>query len=219
MKLMVICLILVGIGILAASVLGSRAELKSVQAQASTQGKKLKPTPPQVPGPYFLPNSPLRNKMFPAGMQGQELKISGQVLAEDGTAIADATVHVWVADPNGVYDNQDKQGNPVNIPVAKQTLRGRVITDAQGNYSFNCLRPGNYELEDGKWRPAHIHIKVEAKGYKTLITQLYFVDDQFNEKDLPGPLFFQKELLVPLTPATAQAGVVQDGTFNFVLAK
>lgn len=179
----------------------------------------LPPTPQQVDGPYFIPNSPWRTRLIPAGMSGDELAISGRVLATDGSVIADATVHVWLADPKGVYDNQDATGAVIKIPVSKQTLRGRIKSDADGKYGFECLRPGNYELEAGRWRPAHIHVMVVAKGYKTLITQLYFVDDKYNEQDLPGPLFYQKELLVPMDPASASPGVVQKGHFDFVLAK
>jgi protocatechuate 3,4-dioxygenase beta subunit len=177
----------------------------------------LKPTPPQVEGPYFLANSPWRDNLIPAGLKGTPIKISGKVFATDGTEIKDATIHVWLADPQGVYDNQAKDGSPLNIPVSKQTLRGRIKTDAKG-YAFTILRPGNYEIEDGVMRPAHIHIKVEAKGYKTLITQLYFTDDPWNDKDLPGDKFFQPELLVPLT-AGAKVDDPQLGTFNFVLTK
>lgn len=190
----------------------------NVQQQA-TPAISLSATPGQVEGPYFLPNSPVRSNLIPAGMTGQAITISGQVLDTSGNALANATVHIWVADPSGKYDNQDAQGNPLRIPLSKQTLRGRQITGSGGTYTFDMLRPGNYSLGNGQVRPAHIHVKVEAAGYKTLITQLYFVDDQFNLKDLPGPGFFQPELLVPLSAVSTQPNAAQSGTFNFVLTK
>lgn len=202
-----------------AALLVTAAASSTIMTAPANATTTLPPTPQQVDGPYFLANAPMRSRIIPAGMAGDELAISGRVLATDGSVISDAMVHVWLADPKGVYDNQDAQGNPIKIPVSKMTLRGRIKSDAAGKYGFECLRPGNYELEEGKWRPAHIHIKVEAKGYKTLVTQLYFVDDKYNEKDLPGPLFFQMELLVPMDPATASPGVVQKGHFDFVLEK
>jgi catechol 1,2-dioxygenase len=191
-------------------------------AQTLTPGRakaRLIPTPKQVEGPYFLPNSPLTGRFIPQGMSGQEIHISGTVLDVDGNVIPNATVHVWVASPTGVYDNQDAAGRPRRIPLAQQTLRGRIITSAQGAYAFECLRPGNYELGGGMVRPAHIHVRVDAAGYQTLITQLYFVDDQFNTRDLPGDEFFQPELLVPLSPATPQAGQIQSGNYTFVLER
>jgi catechol 1,2-dioxygenase len=192
--------------------------IASAQSAGSSAGS-LALTPAQVEGPYFLPNSPFRDVLFPQGMTGDQIKISGRVLSRDGSAIAGATVHVWLADPKGAYDNQDAQGDPVSIPPSKQTLRGRIVADADGKYAFTCLRPGNYSLGNGRVRPAHIHVRVEADGYHTLVTQLYFVDDKFNTKDLPGEGFFKPALLVPLTPVQAQSGVVQQGTFDFVIGK
>lgn len=178
----------------------------------------LKPTPMQVDGPYFLPNAPFSTSLIPAGLTGDLIEVSGRVLATDGSPCANAMVHVWLADPKGVYDNQDAQGAPMRIPVSQMKLRSRIVTDANGAYRFECLRPGNYDVGGGKVRPAHIHVMVEARKKKTLITQLYFTDDQYNTHDLPGPGFFLPELLVPMTPTVAQAGVWQRGKFDFILA-
>jgi protocatechuate 3,4-dioxygenase beta subunit len=179
-------------------------------------------TPQQVLGPYFLANSPLQNQLFPPQAQanGALISISGQVVDVSGQPLAGATVHVWLADPSGSYDNQDKNGNPLQIPLQQQVYRGRIITDSSGNYSFACLRPGNY-FDGGwnLWRPAHIHVLVEADDYEELVTQLYFQDDPQNTHDIPGDGFFHPELVVQLNPAKHSAGQVQKGIFNFVLAK
>ncbi len=177
-------------------------------------------TPQQVLGPYFLPRSPLKSNLFPAGTRGTQIRISGQVLSPDCLPLAGAVLHVWLADPNGDYDNQDAAGNPVNIPAAKQLYRGRIVADKDGKYSFDCLRPGNY-FDGGAqlWRPAHIHVLVEAAGYTRLVTQLYFQDDAHNTHDIAGDDFFQPELVVQLAPAVAVASAVQTGVFNFVLVK
>ncbi len=174
-------------------------------------------TPKQVDGPYFLANSPLTTNLIPAGLTGNRIDVSGKVLNTSGAAIANATVHVWLADPAGKYDNQDSRGRPRNIPVSQMKLRGRIITDANGNYNFSALRPGNYDVGAGGFRPAHIHVMVEAQGHTTLITQLYFPDDPWNLKDLPGDDFFQPELLIAFTPGTPQPNVVQQGKFDIVL--
>ena len=177
-------------------------------------------TPKQVLGPYFIANAKLQSQLFPQGTSGEEMQISGQVIAEDGTLIAGATVSVWVADPQGRYDNQNDDGSTKVIAVKAHTYRGRIVTDKSGNFAFNILRPGNY-FDGGAnlWRPSHIHVRVEAKGYKTLTTQLYFQDDAHNTLDIPGDDFFQPELVVQLNPAVPASGVVQKGIFNFVLAK
>ena len=187
-------------------------------ATAKLNSPGLSPTPSQVEGPYFLPDSPIRDSLIPAGQTGQAIEIRGQILALDGSIIPAATLHFWLASPDGVYDNQDAQGNPLTIPIAEQKLRGRILCDASGAYKVSLLRPGNYEVAKGQFRPAHIHVRVEAKGYKTLITQLYFTDDPFNSSDLPGEGFFKPELLVPLKTGATSADP-QTGQFDFVLTK
>lgn len=181
---------------------------------------ELRATPQQVLGPYFLPNSPVTRKLYPATAKGSLLRVQGQVLSTDCKPLAKATVHVWLADPQGRYDNQDAKGNPLEIPAAQQLYRGRIISDFDGSYSFECLRPGNY-FDSGwnLWRPAHIHIQVECAGYDTLVTQLYFDDDAQNPHDIPGDDFFQPELALQMAPALPAAGVTQASTFNFVLTK
>ena len=178
--------------------------------------KLLKPTPEQVEGPYFLDNSPLNDTLIEPGDTGQVIKISGRVLGVDGAPINQSTVHIWLADSHGHYDNDDGNGGAHPIPLADQHLRGRVVTNFTGEYSFTAIRPGNYPLGNGMMRPAHIHVRIEAKGYKRLITQLYFTDDPFNTKDLPGDGFFKPELLVPLQAAV---GGVQEGKFDFVIVR
>lgn len=179
---------------------------------------KLRPTPQQVLGPYFLANSPRARRLFPKSASGSAVKVSGQVLSTDCKPLAGATVHVWLASPEGKYDNQDAQGNPLDIPQKQQVFRGQILTDTNGNYSFECLRPGNY-FDSGwnLWRPAHLHIQVEAAGHQTLVTQLYFDDDAQNALDIPGDDFFQAELALQLAPAVPKVGVKQVGTYNFVL--
>jgi protocatechuate 3,4-dioxygenase beta subunit len=46
----------------------------------------------------------------------------------------------------------------------------------------HLIHPGRYKVRE-TFRPSHIHYTVEAKGYKTLITQLYFKGDPFNKTD------------------------------------
>jgi protocatechuate 3,4-dioxygenase beta subunit len=179
---------------------------------------QLRPTPQQVKGPFFLPDSPLTSRLFPPTATGLLVKVSGQVMSTDCKPLSGATIHVWLANPQGRYDNENARGEPLVIPQKKQLYRGRVVSDPDGNYSFECLRPGNY-FDSGwnLWRPAHLHIQVEASGYKELVTQLYFDDDAHNSHDIPGDDFFQPELALQLAPAIAAPGVGQVGTYNLVL--
>lgn len=186
----------------------------------------MRATHQQVLGPYFLANAPLTNRLYPTrgkgcrlAAKGSPIQVSGQVLSTDCKALSGAIVHVWVADPQGRYDNQDALGEPLNIPQSEQLYRGRIVTDSDGFYSFECLRPGNYfDAGAELWRPAHVHVMIEVKGYQTLVTQLYFSDDDAqNSHDIAGDDFFLPELALQLSPAIPAAGSTQTGTYNFVL--
>jgi protocatechuate 3,4-dioxygenase beta subunit len=68
----------------------------------------------------------------------------------------------------------------------------------------------------GEWvRPPHIHYKVSRRGYKELITQMYFDGDPLNDKDRlfkAVPEGERKHLLVTFSEQD-----VPEGEFNIVL--
>lgn len=77
-----------------------------------------------------------------------------------------ATIDVWQASTNGLYEQQDPK-------QVDHNLRGKFITDENGEYAWYCLRPTPYPIPDdgpaGKllklldrhpYRPAHIHLIV-----------------------------------------------------------
>lgn len=115
----------------------------------SYSSEKCIPTPPDMEGPFYKPNAPLRNKT------GSGLTVKGRVLSyPDCKPIERATIEYWHANTNGVYDDAH---------------RATLFTDKDGNYEFTTDFPGIYP-----GRPAHIHFKIKAQGYKPLTTQLYF---------------------------------------------
>ena len=66
----------------------------------------------------------------------------GQVVDfETKKPLVGATVEVWQASTNGLYEQQDPQQEEFN-------LRGKFKTDEQGRYSFYCLRPTPYPVPD-----------------------------------------------------------------------
>lgn len=124
---------------------------------ATTVGTSQTLTVAQTEGPYFKTNSPERTVIADASVQGTQLTITGQVLAPDGTPVANALLDFWQADPSGTYDNSG------------YNLRGHQYTDANGYYSLTTVVPGLYP-----GRTRHIHVKVEAPNGPMLTTQLYF---------------------------------------------
>ncbi|KAK8021219.1 hypothetical protein PG990_006357 [Apiospora arundinis] len=117
--------------------------------------------------------------------------IHGRVLsAETGEPIPGATLDVWQAAPNGLYEQQDPTQPDLN-------LRGKFVTRADdGAYSLHCLRPTPYPIPfDGPsgrllqlldrhpYRPAHIHFVVSAPGRRTLTTQVFDAEDPYVGND------------------------------------
>ena len=100
-----------------------------------------------------------------------------------GQPLAGATVDVWHASPEGLYENQDPAQPEMN-------LRGRFTTDAAGRYRLRTILPAGYPVPtDGPcggllraqqrsaMRPAHLHFMVSSPGHRVLVTQVFPHDD------------------------------------------
>ena len=164
-----------------------------VTAAPITVGQTLPLTASQTEGPYFKTNSPERASLVTDDMQGTLLTITGQVLAQDGTPVANALLDFWQADASGAYDNSG------------YTLRGHQYTDENGNYTLTTVVPGLYP-----GRTRHIHVKVQAPGGPTLTTQLYFAGEPRNNTD--G--IFDPSLVLDVQ---TNADGTEAATFNFVV--
>lgn len=107
-----------------------------------------RPTPPDALGPFYEPGAPIRSKV------GTGYVLSGRVLGA-GTcrAIPRARIEFWLVNPQGRYDDAH---------------RATVIAGLRGAYRFRSNKPIAYGS-----RPPHIHVRVTARGYRTLVTQQY----------------------------------------------
>lgn len=71
---------------------------------------------------------------------GEIVFMHGQVRDfASGTPLAGATVEIWQASTNGLYEQQDPN-------QVEHNLRGKFVTDENGRYSFYCLRPTPYPV-------------------------------------------------------------------------
>jgi protocatechuate 3,4-dioxygenase beta subunit len=116
--------------------------------------------------------------------QGQRIVVSGRVLDDRGRPVPNTVMEIWQANAAGRYihgkDNWDAPLDP------NFTGAGRVVTDAEGRYSYVTIRPGAYPWGNHKnaWRPGHIHLSLLGPAFSTrLVTQLYFPDDPLIEID------------------------------------
>jgi protocatechuate 3,4-dioxygenase beta subunit len=173
---------------------------------------KWAPTADNILGPFHRPGAPFRAKITPPLEPGDVLLISGRVWAFDTKRpIASALIDVWQANAKGRYDNDDPR-NPPAKDVFKN--RARLITDENGYYEYETIRPGAYKTGPEAWRPSHIHYLIRARGYKQLITQLYFKGDPHNAKDE----FIKASLIIDPKKVRGDGGVYEHGVFDIVLA-
>jgi protocatechuate 3,4-dioxygenase beta subunit len=133
------------------------AESLHMIAQTKKYSIGCAPTVPDAEGPFYKPNAPLRNSV------GKGYALSGTVISsKDCSPIQQARLELWMAGPDGEY---------------KDEFRATLIVNDSGEYRFESHRPPSY-----LGRPPHIHIRVTADGYQTLITQHYPAKGSSNEK-------------------------------------
>jgi protocatechuate 3,4-dioxygenase beta subunit len=145
-----------------------------------------------VLGPFFVHGAPEfeygADMTKNATVEGEPAWVSGRVMSMEGKPIAGATIDVWQARANGVYDTQD--------PDAEFELRGRVKTNAEGRYAFKTYKPMFYGVPtDGPvggllramgrhpMRPAHMHAIVSAPGCQQVITHVFVDGDPYLDSD------------------------------------
>jgi len=114
------------------------------------------PTGADELGPFYKPDAPLRPSV------GKGYVLQGVVRSSrDCGLVPGAVIELWLAGPDGGYDDAH---------------RATIVADASAAYRFESNVPPSYY-----GRPPHIHLRVSAKGYKTLITQQYPSDGTVND--------------------------------------
>ena len=113
----------------------------------SDAASRCAPTRADSLGPFYEPGAPVRSKV------GTGYVLSGRVLTTGCRAIGRARVELWLVNPRGQYDDAH---------------RATVIAGRDGRYRLQSNRPPGYE-----GRPPHIHVRVTARGFRTLVTQHY----------------------------------------------
>jgi hydroxyquinol 1,2-dioxygenase len=144
-----------------------------------------------VLGPFFVPDAPdyPNGADISAGATGEPCLLRGTVCGPAGEPVSGAVLEVWQADDNGFYDVQYS-----GLDAAQG--RGRLRTDERGRYWFWSVLPVAYPIPDdgpvgellaaggrGPMRPAHVHFKVTAPGYETLVTHAFVAGDEYLASD------------------------------------
>ncbi|KAJ6021808.1 hypothetical protein N7540_007312 [Penicillium herquei] len=152
------------------------------------------PTATAILGPFFRADTPWRENgadiVVTKPGDGEMAFMHGRIMDfATQKPLVGASVEVWQASTNGLYEQQDSNQVEFN-------LRGKFKTDADGRYYFYCLRPTPYPVPDdgpaGKllelmdrhpFRPAHIHILATHEGYRPLTTQIFDSQDKYLTND------------------------------------
>jgi protocatechuate 3,4-dioxygenase beta subunit len=119
-----------------------------VTAPAESLEVSCTPTAPDMLGPFYVPGAPVRDQV------GKGYTLRGVVRsAQDCRILAEAMVELWMAGPDGAYDD---------------AYRAVVYSDENGAYQFESHAPPPYS-----GRPPHIHLRVTAAEHAVLVTQHY----------------------------------------------
>jgi len=155
-------------------------------------------------GPFFQTDHKIRKNgesvVEKLGEGGEVAYVYGQVVdATTKKPVKNASIDIWEASTNGLYEQQDEE-------QPKSNLCGKFYTDDNGDYAFYCLRPTPYPIPfDGPagkllqlldrhpYRPAHIHFIVLAEGYKPITTQIFDKTSKYLDDD---SVFAVKDSLV-----------------------
>ncbi len=142
-------------------------------------------------GPFYVDSAPQlpQGADISGGAAGEPLHVRASVRGPDGEPVPHATVNVWQADAEGLYDVQ-------RIGLQQAQGRATLRTDDEGRLAFRGVMPVPYPIPtDGPvgamlnalkrhpWRPAHVHFMIEAPGYQTLITHVFRGGDEYLDSD------------------------------------
>lgn len=183
-----------------------------IDRKLESLGAKRTPTESDVLGPYFRKRAPFRAKITPPNEPGTLMVISGRIWGIDSRRpVTDVHIDIWQANAQGHYDNEDPKRPPA--PNSFEN-RARLVPDEHGYYEYETIHPGAYKMDANTWRSPHIHYKVQSPGYKTLVTQLFFAGDPYEDIDP----FYKRALTISLMEEKLNGARVQMGVFDIILA-
>ncbi|MEP4377412.1 MAG: protocatechuate 3,4-dioxygenase subunit alpha [Alphaproteobacteria bacterium] len=144
-------------------------------------------TPSQTVGPYFAYglapeqyNFPLASvaggDMAADSVEGERIRLIGQVFDGAGELVPDALIEVWQANTHGRYNHpaDDRKDNLLD-PEFRGFGRFGTGTAPDCHYQFDTIKPGSV---DGAQAP-HLNIIVMMRGMLLhAYTRAYFSDDE-----------------------------------------
>ncbi|KAI0792512.1 aromatic compound dioxygenase [Abortiporus biennis] len=184
-------------------------------------------TESSVLGPFFTEDAPdvEQGDSIASEGSGQYMYVEGTIKSIHGDPIENAVIETWETNDHGFYDVQYKDRE-------KADCRGRLRTGKDGKYGYRAVVPIAYPIPgDGpvgelliatgrhNMRPNHLHLMVEAPGYRKLVTSLYPKGDDFLQSD--AVFGVKKSLVVDLEDVNDDAearrrGFPKGGSFKLL---
>lgn len=163
------------------------SSLVDIAMSARTPGS----TPSAVLGPFYVEGPPELDQgadISGGTLDGDPVLVDVVVTDTGGSPVPEAVVDVWQADQDGFYDVQLELESPV--------LRGRLRADDEGHLTFWTILPAPYPIPDDgpvgqmlgatgrhPMRAPHLHFKIAAPGFHTLVTQLFVEGGAYLDSD------------------------------------
>lgn len=146
-----------------------------------------KQTPSQTVGPYFAYgltaeqygydfNSIAGAQLAVDAVEGERIRIVGQVFDGNGEPVDDAMIEIWQADAQGRYAHPaDPRGSNAAFTGFGRAGTG---TDPANRFIFETVKPGRVPAPDGGEQAPHINVIVFARGMLNhAFTRIYFSDE------------------------------------------
>ncbi|MEM8862341.1 MAG: protocatechuate 3,4-dioxygenase subunit alpha, partial [Chloroflexota bacterium] len=108
--------------------------------------------------------------------QGERIRIRGQVFDGNGKTVDDATIEIWQADANGIYNHPNDPSHSNADPAFFGF--GRAETDDDGRYWFKTIKPGKV----GDQAP-HLVVRVFMRGMLLHANSRLYFSDEDNSMD------------------------------------
>ena len=171
--------------ILLSDVLGASMQTVTINNEAHADA-----TEATVLGPFFVDDAPRIDLGcdIAAGAAGQPCWVEGTVRDTTGAPVARARLDVWEADEAGFYD--------VQYDDDRTAARGHLVCAEDGSFRFWAVTPTAYPIPDdgpvgtmlgaagrSPLRAPHLHFRVEAPGFRTLVTHIFVAGDGLLERD------------------------------------
>lgn len=162
-------------------------------------------TTTDILGPFYRPNSPVRNNLAIKGAPGVLVELKGMVTHDDCVSTyKGAKIELWHCSADEVYDNSSDEFR----------YRGTTYCNEIGKYHFTTQMPVPYDAGGGNYRPAHFHLLISAPGYQSLVTQLYFTGDPYLASDASSSSPTAKARILPVE---SDGNGKKTVTFNIVM--